>query len=290
MGVFRDAVLRDLQTRGYSPKTCEVYLYAMRELVRFHMRPPDQLTPNDIKRYQQYLIGERKVSYSSFNVAVSAFRFFYRHTLSVTWTVERVPYHKRPRRLPAILSREEVVRIFGAIRNTRQRALLMTIYACGLRLGEARRLWPDDLDEARMMLRVRCGKGARDRYVPISKVALEALRPTLDTTERGTWLFPGQDAIKPVNATTVQRVFNIAVRTADIQKKVSVHSLRHAYATHLLEDGAHIRSVQQLLGHRSLSTTTIYVHCTDNYVRELRSPLDRINLEQPAADISATGG
>ena len=284
MGVHRDNMLRALQIRGYAEATIELYLAAMTGLVQFHMRAPDELLPADINRYQHYLIYDRQLSYSTLNVAVSAFRFFYRHVVPVIWDVTRLPYHRKPRRLPEILSRDELLRIFEAVANQRLRALLMTIYAGGLRLGEARRLRPEDVDVGRMQLRIRQGKGAKDRYVPLSEVALRVLGPYLAARQRGEWLFPGKAAGKPVDASTVQRTFKRAVRAADIQKEVSVHSMRHAFATHLLEDGAHIRAVQKILGHRSLSTTTIYLHCTESYVRELRSPLDRLRTDQLDAD------
>lgn len=274
MGAFRDAMLRELEIRGYSPSTIDLYLRAMRDLVRFYMRPPDRLGLADINRYQHWLVTERKLSYSAYNVAVSAFRFFYRNVVPVTWKVTRVPYQRSPRRLPEILSREEVARIFAAVANPKHRALLMTIYAGGLRLGEALRLRVEDIDEGRRTLRVRRGKGAKDRYVPLSEAVVRELRGRLDEGERADLLFPGKDPSKPLSDTTAQKAFNGAVKRADIQKKVSVHSLRHAFATHMLEGGAHIRAVQEILGHRSLGTTTIYVHCTETYRRELRSPLD----------------
>jgi site-specific recombinase XerD len=286
MGAFREAMLRDLEIRGYSPQTIDLYLRAMRDLVRFYMRPPDQLRPSDINRYQHWLTTERRISYSAFNVAVSAFRFFYTHTVPVTWKVSRVPYQRSPRRLPEILSREEVARIFAAVKNPKHRAMLMTIYAGGLRLGEALRLRVEDIDEGRRTLRVRRGKGAKDRYVPLSEVVVRELRPRLDEAARTDHLFPGKEPGKPLCDCTVQKAFNSAVRRADIQKRVSVHSLRHAFATHMLEGGAHIRAVQDILGHRSLGTTTIYVHCTDTYVRALRSPLDGL----PAVPDGSAGG
>jgi site-specific recombinase XerD len=287
MGAFREAMHRDLQIRGYSPKTIDLYLWAMRGLVRYHMRAPDQLSPIDINRYQQYMIEERRVSYSTFNVAVSAFRFFYTHTVPVPWKVTRLPYRKSPRTLPEILSREEIVRLFEAARTPRYRALFMTIYAAGLRVGEARRLRVGDFDAERMSVRIQRGKGGKDRYVPLATTLLDALAPYRTDRDPGELLFPGNQPTEPLDATTIQRTLRRAARDADIRKKVTPHSLRHAFATHLLEDGGHVRAVQAILGHRSLSTTTIYLHCTQSYIKTLHNPLDKLPLDRLPP---ATGG
>jgi integrase/recombinase XerD len=285
MGTFREAMHRDLQIRGYSPKTMDLYLRAMRDLVRYYMRAPDRLSPLDINRYQQHMIEERQVSYSTFNVAVSAFRFFYTHTVRVSWKVKRLPYQKSPRKLPQILSRDEMTRLFAAARTPKYRALFMTIYSAGLRLGEARRLQVGDVDAERMTVRIQCGKGAKDRYVPLSKTLLQALAPYREGRDPGELLFPGKQPTQPLDARTIQRTLKRAAQDADISKKVTPHSLRHAFATHLLEDGGHVRAVQAILGHRSLSTTTIYLHCTQSYIKALHNPLDKLPLDRlpPAA-------
>lgn len=279
MGACRDLMRRDLEIRGYSARTTDAYLRAVAGLVRFHMKPPGELGPAEIHEYLHYLIHERRLSYSSFNIAVSALRFFYSHTMPVPWRVERIPYHKKPRRLPVILSRDEVLRLFAAVGNLKHRAILVTLYAGGLRLGEAVHLRVDDIDSGRMVLRIRSGKGAKDRYVPLSETLLALLRAYWRAHRPEGWLFPGGKAGCPLHPRSVQRVFESAVRRADIGKDVSIHSLRHAFATHLLEDGAHLRAVQALLGHASLSTTAVYAHCTETYVRELRSPLDRLSTD-----------
>ncbi len=276
MSVFRERMRRDLEIRGYAKKTCGSYLGAMKRLVRYFMRSPDELSPADINRYQHHLIQERGVSYSTLNLAVCAFRFFYTHTCPVDWSVERLPYHHKPRRLPVILSRGEVGRLLGAAHNPKHHAILVTIYACGLRLGEAVHLRVEDVDKERMALRIRSGKGAKDRYVPLPKRLLEVLRAYWRAQPPEEWLVPGKKQGCPLHPRSVQRAFENAARRADIGKGVSIHSLRHAFATHLLEDGAHIRAVQAILGHASLSTTAIYLHCTDSYVKELRNPLDRL--------------
>lgn len=279
MGEFRDRMRQELEIRGCSPKTVDAYLGAMKGLVRHYMRPPDQLTPDDIKRYQHHLIQERGLSYSTLNVAVSAFRFFYHELLEVSWEVSRLPYHKKPKRLPVILSREEVVRVFEAAGAVTWRAIFVTIYGAGLRLSECLHLRVGDIDSGRMVLEVRRGKGAKDRYVPLSESLLRLLRAYWVARRPSQLLFPGDQPDRPLSPTTVQRRFKAAARRADISKRVTPHSLRHAFATHMLEDGVHVRALQRILGHRSLSTTTIYLHCTKEYMDGIKSPLDRLSVD-----------
>lgn len=280
MGEYRERMRRDLEIRGYSEKTRNLYLRAMTGLVRYYMRSPDQLTVEDINRYQHHLVEERGLSYSSFNIAVSAMRFFYKHTLPVTWSLERIPYRRKPKRLPVILSREGVLRLFAALANQKHRLILMTIYAGGLRLGDAVHLRVDDLDRERMLMRIRRGKGAKDRYVPLSATLLELLDAYCGVEHPDTWLFPGAKPGCPLHPRSIERLIEKAREKADIGKEVSIHSLRHAFATHMLEDGAHVRAVQAILGHKSLSTTAIYIHCTEPYMRDLRSPLDRLPTDE----------
>jgi site-specific recombinase XerD len=270
---------RDLEIRGRSPRTVEAYLAAMAGLVRFYMRPPDQLTPEDINRYQHHLIRERGLSYSTLNVAVSAFRFFYQETLRVDWEVARVPYHRKPKRLPVILSRDELVRVFDAAGALMSRAIFVTIYGAGLRLSECLHLRVGDVNSGRMVLEVRAGKGAKDRYVPLSESLLRLLRAYWVIRRPHDILFPGDRPGKPLDASTVQKRFKAAVRRADISKRVTPHSLRHAFATHMLEDGVHVRALQRILGHSSLSTTTVYLHCTEEYMDGVKSPLDRLSVD-----------
>lgn len=279
MGLLRERMRQDLKIRGKSPKTCESYLGAMKGLVRYFMRPPDELTPTEIKQYQHYLIHERCLSYSTLNVAVSAFRFFFKHTVPVSWSVERLPYHKKPRRLPVILSREEVIRLFEAACGLVWRAIFATLYGAGLRLAECLHLRVADIDSGRMVLEVRAGKGAKDRYVPLPKRLLRLLREYWRAGRPEGYLFSGKVPERPLDPSTVQRRFQRAVERADIRKKVTPHSLRHAFATHMLEDGTHIRALQVILGHASLKTTTIYLHCTEEYMCEVRSPLDRLSVD-----------
>lgn len=279
MGTFRDRMRWDLEIRGRSPKTVQAYLGAVAGLVRYYMRPPDRLTPEDIKRYQHHLIHELGLSYSTLNVAVSAFRFFFGETLGVSWEVERLPYHKKPRRLPVILSRQEVLRVLETAEPPVWRTIFATIYGAGLRLSECLDLRAADIDSARMVLEVRAGKGAKDRYVPLPESLLHLLRTYYRMTRPEPFLFPGVKPGRRLSPSTVQRRFKATVRRADIEKRATPHSLRHAFATHMLEDGVHVRALQRVLGHSSLSTTTIYLHCTEEYMDGVTSPLDRLSID-----------
>lgn len=280
MGEYRDRMRRDLEIRGLAARTCDAYVRAMAGLVRHYMRSPVDLGPDEINWYQHHLIHERKVSYSTFNIAVCAFHFFYTHTVPVEWSVDRVPYRRKPKRLPVILSRDEVVRILVVVGPLKHRVILMTIYGAGLRLREALGLRVTDIDSGRMTLRVRCGKGAKDRYVPLSPVLLRTLRAYWRAERPAEVLFPGNKPGRSLHPRTVQKILEKAAARADIRKEVSIHSLRHAFATHLLEDGAHIRAVQAILGHAKLSTTAVYLHCTEGYLRGLRTPADGLPLDR----------
>lgn len=266
MGKLRDRMERDLQIRGLSPATRECYLRRMAAFVRHVGRPPDELTLEDIHHYQQYLTQERKVSWSSFNQVVSALRFFYGVTLEKEWDIRRIPYHKTGRRLPVVLGQEEVRRLFDAI--------LMTAYASGLRVSEVVHLRVSDIDSQRMTIRVEQGKGRSDRYVMLSEKLLIVLRAYWKLKRPRYWLFPGMDAQQPLNRATVHKVFVAARRKAGILKPITVHGLRHSFATHLLESGVNIRKIQLLLGHRSLRSTQIYTHVAKDELNSTISPFE----------------
>ncbi len=281
MGKFQDLMDRELRIRGLAENTRRSYLDTMRCFVRHFMRPPDQLTAEDVKQYQLFLTKERRVAWSTFNVHVCAIRFFYRHVLPVPWDVEHIPYQRTGKRLPVVLSGEEVVALLDAATNLKHRAILMTLYSAGLRTSEAVHLRSTDIDSQRMMIRVAEGKGRKDRYVMLSDKLLETLRRYWRERRPGTWLFPGQDVGGPLTCGSVDRFFACVKMKAGIGKRVSPHSLRHSFATHLLERGVNIRVIQKLLGHRSLRSTEIYTHVASTYVRDTRSPLDDLlpNLE-----------
>ena len=274
MGRLHDRMDRELRIRGYAENTRKSYIEKMRCFVRFFMRSPDELTAEHVKQYQLFLTKEKGVSWSTFNVHVCAIRFFYREVLRVEWDVEQISYQKSGRRLPVILSGEEICALLDTTTNLKHRALLMAIYSAGLRPSEAVHLQLADIDSGRMMIRVEQSKGRKDRYVMLSERLLLTLRRYCREYRPALWLFPGQDPSCPLTRGSLEKLFTRAKERAGIRKSVSPHSLRHAFATHLLERGVNIRVIQRLLGHRSLRSTEIYTHVAESYVRDTKSPLD----------------
>lgn len=276
MGQFRDRMDQDLQIRGYSENTRRSYLYCVQEFVRFFKRPPDQLTLEHIREYQLFLTQVRKVSFSRFDQTVCALRFFYLTTLKKDWKVEHIPYKRTQRKLPYVLSPEEISALFGQVRNVKHRAILMTIYAGGLRVSEAVQLCVRDIDSSRMLVRIEQGKRRKDRYVPLSPHLLIILREYWKLQRPSNFLFPGRDPDQHLCRMSVHKVIQKAKDAAKISKPISAHSLRHAFATHLLEGGTNLRVIQMLLGHSSLRSTEIYTHVAKNYLQETISPLDAL--------------
>jgi site-specific recombinase XerD len=262
MTPLRQRFLDDLQLRNYSPRTQETYL---RHIVRFSKhfgRSPTQLGPEDIRAYQLHLRNEQHASWSVFNQAVCALRFLYRVTLQAPFAVSFIPYGKRPKALPTVLSREEVSQLFACVPQPLERLILQTTYACGLRAAEVLSLRVGDIDSSRMLLWVRHGKGNKDRGVPLSPALLELLRAHWQQLRPTTWLFAGKTPSGQRSLGGLQRVVRRAVLAAGLSKKVSLHTLRHSYATHLLEAGVDVVTIQRLLGHRDLQTTARYLHLT----------------------------
>jgi site-specific recombinase XerD len=277
MGMLSDRFERDMAIRGLADNTRVQYHVCVRSFVRFFGRPPDQLTLDQVNEYQHHLI-RRKVSWSYFNQIVAALRFFYVMTLKRDWRIDQIPYARRTgRRLPVILSQDEVVRFFTAIPNLKHRVILMTIYAAGLRISEALRLRPSDIDSARMVIRVDQGKGRKDRDTLLSPVLLPILREYWKITRPKTWLFQHRYLDKPITPTTMRCIVKKARAAAGLRKTVRTHDLRHAFATHLMEKGVNIRIIQTLLGHRSLRSTEIYTHVSRAYLQDTKSPLDDLS-------------
>jgi integrase/recombinase XerD len=277
MNPLRQRMIEDLRLRNYAPKTEQTYLDHVSRFARHFGRSPEQLGPEEIRDYQLHLV-EQGVSWSLFNQAVCALRFLYRVTLKCPDAVEQIPFRKREKRLPSVLSPEEVQRLLGAVENRKHRLILMVLYATGLRVSEVVHLKVDDIDSARMVIRVRQGKGRKDRLVMLSPVLLEELRRYWRWHRPTLWLFPGSDAETPLSISAVQRVCQRARRAAGIQKQASPHTLRHSFATHLLEAGTDLRLIQTVLGHRSVSTTQLYTHVAAARIGATASPLDRLAL------------
>jgi site-specific recombinase XerD len=266
-----------LATHGRTARTQGTYVLMLRLFGRFLTKPLDTVMLADVEAYQRYLTCERKVGFSSLNQATCALRFFYRECLQVSdWTVERIPYQRKRRTLPEILAAEEVAAIFDACTNLKHRAVLMTAYGGGLRLSETLALLPSDIDSKRMMIRVEQGKGRKDRYVMLPDVLLTTLREYYRQYHPVRWLFEGKTKGEPLASSTAEKFFKHAALKAGIAKHVYFHSLRHAFATHLLEDGTNIRVIQSLLGHRCLTTTQVYTHVAKTYISDTKSPLDRM--------------
>jgi site-specific recombinase XerD len=277
---LRQRMTQDMQIRNLSPRTIECYTYHIACFAKHFGRSPDRLGPEEVRAYQLYLVQQKKASWASFNQAVCALRFLYRVTIPRPWPVIQIPFAKKPKKLPVVLGPEETKRLLECARPLKPRVLLTTIYATGLRLEEATHLQVPDIDSLRMLLRVAHGKGAKERLVPLSPRLLEELRAYWKVVQPARWLFPGGDGEKPLSDTTVQKSCKRAAREAGITKRVSPHVLRHSHATALLESGVDLLTISRLLGHRSFSTTLIYLHVRRPHMESVRSPLDLLPLEQ----------
>lgn len=283
MTPLRKRMIDDLRIRNYSPRTIRTYVRVVASFARHHGRSPEVLGTEDIRCYQVHLL-EAKTSWSVFNQTVCALRFLYRVTLQRDWPLERLPYGKKPKRLPLVLSQEEVLRFLGAVDNPKYRVALTTEYAAGLRISELVHLRVEDIDSARMMIHIGHGKGDKARLVPLSTVLLGQLRAYWRVERPKTWLFPGRSPEAPVVQKTIWEACDRARQAAGLRKHVTPHTLRHCYATHLLEAGTDIRTVQALLGHASLSSTMVYTHVRRRLITATRSPLDLIGeLPSPVA-------
>jgi site-specific recombinase XerD len=278
-------MLEDMQMRNFSPHTRDAYLRAVAQLALYYQRSPDQLGTEDVRTYLLHLINDRHVSPSTFNQVRCALRFFYRVTLGRDWALDRIVCQKEEKKLPVVLSRDEVRRLFAAAGRLKSRAILMTLYAAGLRVSEVVGLKVSDIDSQRMAIRVRQGKGRKDRYVMLSPTLLDILRAYWRMHRPSDWLFPGKDAQKQLDRQTVTCICRTAGRRARLARRISPHTLRHTFATHLLEAGTDIRTIQALLGHRSLRTTALYTYVSLDKVAATTSPLDLLAVsddDQPA--------
>lgn len=278
MTALRRRMLADLRMRNYSPRTEKVYVSHVAQFARHHGRSPEELGHEEVRGYLRHLIEDRKVSRSAFNQAICALRFLYGVTLERPEMVARVPYAKREKRLPAILSPEEVGRLLEAVEDPKHRLVLATVYAAGLRVSEVVALRVSDIDSDRMTIQVRQGKGRKDRLVMLSPVLLEELRRYCRWARPADWLFPGQKPGRPLTTRTVQKACRRAVEAAGLgsERRITIHTLRHSFATHLLEGGTDLRLIQTLLGHNSLRSTAIYTHVSTHRLRSTVSPLDRL--------------
>ena len=274
---LRRRMIDDMSLRNLSPATQRSYLHAVKRFSQFHGRSPDQLGLEDVRAFQVYLVSQG-VSWGALNQTVCALRFFYGVTLDRAEIPERIVYARTPRKLPAILSADEVVRFLEAVPSLKARTALTTAYAAGLRASEAVSLKVEDIDSDRMLIQVRHGKGAKDRTIMLSPQLLGILRTYWRLARPEGWLFPGRGD-KPIDVQVLHSACRSATKAAGLVKRVSVHTLRHSFATHLLESGTDIRIIQVLLGHRNLSTTARYTHVATSTIAGTKSPFDRLTLE-----------
>lgn len=280
MTPLRQRFSDDLRIRNYSPRTIESYVRSVARLARHFKRSPDLLGPDDIRAFQLHLIGCR-VSWSLFNQIVCALRFFYGITLGRPEQLPRIPFGKRPKTLPSVLAPAEVARLLDAAKPGRDRLLLQVAYGCGLRVSELVHLQVADIDSARMVIHVRQGKGAKERLVPLSPRLLQELRAYWRLCRPRSWLFPGRKPGRPLTTNLVKRSCQGLVLQVGLNKPCSMHTLRHSYATHLLEAGVDVHTLKVLLGHRSLATTSHYLHVSTLRIQQTPSLLDLLALPRP---------
>jgi site-specific recombinase XerD len=279
---WQERMSEDMRLRDFRPRTQEAYALAVRQFMDRTGREQDELTDEDVRAYFLYLRDEKKLAPSTINVAVNALRFFFVHTLQRDWAVFDILRVHKPRLLPVVMSPKEVRSVLGAVRHPVRRMALTTIYALGLRLNEGLDLETGHIDGARLMVWVRDGKGAKDRGVPLPRPLLARLRqywkserPRSSTS----FLFVPPDGTAPLHETTLQKTFTAARVDARLEKAASIHTLRHSYATHLLEAGVSLRTIQHVLGHKSMRTTEVYLHVTQPGTERLQETLDRIMVD-----------
>lgn len=285
MTPLRQMMIEEMQLRSYAPGTIEGYVHAVAQLARHYRQSPDTLEEAEVRRYLLYLKLDKKIARGTFSVVLGGLRFFYHKALGREWNSLSVAKPRSEKKLPVVLSRDEVWSVIDAVRVDVYRVCLTTIYACGLRLMEGVSLQVPNVDSARGVLRV-CGKRCKDREVPLPAAALQLLRDHWRTHRCPTWLFPAttrhglQDSVAhdcaPITRSSLQSAFRRAVESSGLHKRAHVHTLRHSYATHLLEDGVNLRLIQEYLGHSSLRTTVVYTHLTREIHDAARDPINRL--------------
>jgi integrase/recombinase XerD len=276
MTELRRRMMADLQLAGYSDRTQESYLAAVRGLAKYYMRSPDQLSEEEVRAFFLHLINERKSAPSTLRIYLYGIKFLFTKTLQRQWSFLDLARPAKRQKLPVVLAQAEVRTILGAIRSPVLRMALRLIYVCGLRVSEGARLSLADIDWERRLVWVRAGKGGKDRSIPLSPRMLEVLQEYRQRHRCRSWLFPGQKR-GPMSISALQRAFSDAVRQSGVEKRASVHTLRHSFATHLLEYGVDLRIIQELLGHQCLQTTTIYTHLTAGVIARLDLALEQLN-------------
>jgi len=283
-----EAMRKALVIRNYAKKTVTTYVSVLKRYLEQLDKPIEDVGPADIQAWQYVLVNHHKVSWSLFNQMVCALRFYFQKVRACDWNVDHIPFQRRRRRLPTILSKDEVARLLDAARwNPRDHAILATLYSTGLRLGELVKLQIADIDSQAMLVHVRQGKGGKDRQVQLSPQLLATLRDYYRSclVKPKSWLFPGTKPDSPLDPSGIQRMVSAIARKAGLDKPVSPHTLRHCFATHLLEDHTDLRTIQSMLGHSNIQTTEVYLHVAAHHLQSVRNPLDHL----PAIGVRSCG-
>ena len=281
---IRQRMIEEMQLRRFSERTIESYIRAVGQLAGFCWKSPQEITAEEVREYFLYLRNQKRLARATTTIALCGIKFFFESTLKQDWTALNIPRPRAEKKLPVVLSRDEVWRILSAVRELRHRACLTLIYTCGLRLGEGCRLAVSDIQRDRGLIHIRAAKGNKDRYVPLPAATLRLLGECWKTHRNPKWVFPcvgrghmqGPHADQPVPLTTVQQAFRKALLSTGIQKDAHVHTLRHSYATHLLEAHVNLRQIQEWLGHNSPLTTSVYTHLTTTATAEAVRQLDQL--------------
>ncbi len=270
---------RELVSRKYSYKTVKGYLYYNRNFLDFNGKKSFEITDNDIKDYLVYLAEEKQSATSTLNQAINALKFYYGTMLKKEFVYE-IRRPRKDRKLPIVLSNEEVAKILSSVDNIKHKVILMLVYSAGLRVGEVVKLKPEDIDSKRILIHIQGSKGRKDRYTILSETALEVLREYWRQYKPSKWLFESTKAERHLSTRTVEKILERACEKANIKKDISVHNLRHSFATHLLESGTDLRYIQEILGHKDSKTTEIYTHVSTKGIGKIKSPLDTLNLKK----------
>ena len=271
---LRDRMREDLRIRNYADETQTAYIDRVAKFVAHFKKPPAQLGPEQIRSYQVFLVEKKKCSWTMLNQTVCALRFFYGTTLGQEWTIKHIPYAKGEKKLPVVLSQGEAKNLLQAVDNMKHLTMILLAYSAGLRVSEIANLELKDLDSDRMTIHVRKGKGRKDRIVPLSPVLLSIARQHWLIERPRKFLFPGRDPKRPISTSTIAKVVRNAARAALIKKVVTPHTLRHSFATHHLEGGTDLPTLQRLMGHSSLKSTFVYLHVSTDKIRAAKTPLE----------------
>lgn len=279
MSTLREKMLADLQLKGLTPRTQKIYLREVRNYAKYFGKSPEELGEKELREYLLYLLNERKLAKGTYRFYYQGLKFLYKHTLKREDVVEKIRCPRGKKKLPVVLDLAEIKTLLTVMENLKHRAILMITYSAGLRISETARLKVSDIDSKRMMVRVQQGKGGKDRYSILSKTALECLRQYWRAYRPKEWLFEGQKEGTHICISSIRQIFLEAKKRAGITKPISPHTLRHSFATHLIEAGTSLHHVQLLLGHRSPATTTVYLHVSRMNLAQVTSPLDSIPEE-----------